>query len=236
MIGDGRFQTQLSNVEKLLSKLGLLEERAISSNKELGAAHFKGLNYRQVYESCLKEYVYDFRLADQSLLLFIKGGRNEHNGFLNFFYYECPVPVMSYVDFVATEFGLSPLDRGFADEIAAWGDDLRGQYEQYVTSMESKNVVTPIRYDYKATDYREGIHPASHVHFGFANEIRIGTRRIMNPISFVLLLIRQRYPKHWEKVLAVKTNHILCRNVRDKIDKVDEAYWKELDQLELALH
>jgi hypothetical protein len=102
--------------------------------------------------------------------------------------------------------------------------------------MESKNVVTPIRYDYKATDYTEGLHPASHVHFGFANEIRIGTRRIMNPISFVLLLIRQRYPDHWKQVLAVKAHQVLCSNVRDTIDEVNEAYWKELDLLEVALH
>jgi hypothetical protein len=235
MIGDGRFQAQLSTAEKILKKVGLLEERAMSPNKGLGAAHFRGLSYRQVYEECLREYVYDFRLTDQSLLLFVKGGRNEHDGFLNFCYYECPVSVMSYTDFVAAEYGLSPFDDGFDDEVAAWGDDFRADYEQYVTSMELKNVVTPIRYDYSASDYHEGVHPASHVHFGFANEIRVGTRRVMNPISFVLLLVRQRYPRQWATVLTIEERRIWCRNVRDDIDKVDQAYWKEQDELELAL-
>jgi len=109
MIGDGRFQAQLSKVEKFLKHLGLLEERAISPNKELGAGHFKGLNYRQVYETCVKEYVYDFRLVDQSLVLFTKGGQKQTQWFLEFYYYECPVSVMPYDEFVATELGYLPL-------------------------------------------------------------------------------------------------------------------------------
>ena len=72
------------------------------------------------------------------------------------------------------------------EELALWGDEFRADYEQYVTSVESKRIVTPIRYDYSAAAYREGVHPASHVHFGFANEIRVGTRRVMNPVAFIL--------------------------------------------------
>ena len=236
LIGDGRFRSQLATVERILKKLSLLEERAISPNKGLGASHFKGLSYREMYEECVKEYVYDFQLMDQSLLLFIKGGRNEHDGFLNFCYYECPVSVMPYSEFVATECGLSPIDEGLASEVAQWGDELRAEYEQYVTSTDSKNVITPIRYDHDASMYREGVHPASHIHFGFANEIRICTQRIMNPISFVLLVIRQCYPRYWEKVLAMEHRQTWCRNVREEIGMVCEAYWGELDLLELVLH
>lgn len=71
MIGDGRFQTQLATAQEILTWLDLFEERQLWPNKTLGAAHFKRLTYRQIYEECIREYAYDFRLADQSLLLFV---------------------------------------------------------------------------------------------------------------------------------------------------------------------
>ena len=108
--------------------------------------------------------------------------------------------------------------------------------EEAVNSMDSKAVVTPLRYDYKATDYKEGIHPASHVHFGFSNDIRVGTRKVMNPVSFVLFVIRQRYPDHWVKYLGIKSSPIICRNVRQNITDVDALYWKQNDSHELVLH
>ncbi len=231
MIGNGRFNAQLSTVEMILNNVAVLEERAVAPNKTLGAAHFRGMTYRQVYEECLKEFVYDFRLVDQSLLLFVKSGRNEHDGTLGFCYYECPVPAMAYRNFVALQLDVSVDDRA----VTAWGDDFRADYEQYVTSLESKRMVTPIRYDYSAAAYREGVHPASHVHFGFANEIRVGTRRIMNPVGFALLILRQCYPKSWGQVLNQRYGQHWCRNVRDNASEVAAAYWNEHDLHELAL-
>jgi hypothetical protein len=196
----------------------------------------KGLTYRQVYEECVKEFAYDFRLRDQSLMMFVKGGNNEHDGSLSYCYYEAPVAVMSYEEFVADQFRLTPLDAEYQEALLTVGDELRPDYEQCVVNMESKRYVTPIRYDYKASDYREGVHPASHVHFGFANEVRVGTRRILNPVSFVLLIVRQRYPRAWETVLKHRRAQYWCRNVREEIAEVNGAYWKALDLREMAFH
>jgi hypothetical protein len=234
MIPRGRFNSQLATVETILKSLAVLEDRTMAPNKGLGAAHFRGMTYRQVYEECVKEFAYDFRLVDQSLLLFIANGRNANDGSLSFSYYECPVEVMTYRDFVAMQLGVSADDA--EDELSDWGDEFRADYEQYVTSVESKRIVTPIRYDYSALAYREGVHPASHVHFGFANEIRVGTRRIMNPVAFVLFVLRQRYPRVWERVFTVRSGRTWCRNVRDNASEVDAAFWNDRDHLELALH
>jgi hypothetical protein len=236
MIPEGRFRAQLETVANILNKVGLLEERALSPNKLFGLTFFKGKSYRQVYEDCLREYAFDFRLIDQALLLFLKDGRNLQNGSLSFSYYECPVQVMPYKEFVGAQFGVSPFDQGFDETVAQFGDDLRAEYEQYVSTTDSKSLVTPVRYDCKATDYKEGRHPASHVHFGFSNEIRVGTRRVMNPISFLLMVIRQCYPDGWRKLLGMQHAEAWCRNVRETIVPVDSAYWNQLDQLELTLH
>ena len=235
MIGTGQFQAQITESEKLLRRLGMLEERNPSPNKRLGAAHFKGMIYREIYFECVKEFAFDFRLCDQSLILFVKDGSNEHDGLLGYSYYECPVNIDSYEEFVGAQFSLTPLDSGFDDLIGEVGDDLSSDYEQYVASADSKTIVTPLRYDYKAADYREGVHPASHIHFGFANEIRIGTRKVMNPLSFTLFIIRQRYPRSWEKVLALDEAHLLCRNVRDSLADTHSDYWKPLDLFEASL-
>src|SRR5690606_11917715 len=108
--------------------------------------------YRQVYEECLREFSYDFRLTDQSLLLFLKNGRALTDGGLSFSYYECPMTVQSYEEFVGSQLGLTPFDDGFDRVVVEWGDDLRSDYEQYVGSTDAKGVVTPIRYDCKAAD------------------------------------------------------------------------------------
>jgi hypothetical protein len=236
VIGDGLFQAQLNTIEQILESMEMLEERQLSPNKSLGASHFRGMTYRQVYEESVREYAYDFRLSDQSLLLFIKGGSNCHDGALSYNYLECPVRVMAYREFVGNMNGVTVMDEDFDEVVDEWGDELRPDYEQYVNSLDSKHVVTPLRYDYKASDYRPGIHPASHVHFGHENEIRVGTHRVMKPLSFLLFVLRQRYPAAWERLRGTKDMPVHVRNVRNDLDVVDAAYWADLDLHEIYLH
>jgi len=58
MIPRGRFNSQLATVETILKSLAVLEDRTMAPNKGLGAAHFRGMTYRQVYEECVKEFAY----------------------------------------------------------------------------------------------------------------------------------------------------------------------------------
>ena len=236
MIGDGLFRTQLNEIETILEQVGILEERQQSPNKGLGAARFRGMSYREVYEESVREFAYDFRLSDQSLLLFIKSGNNQHDGSLNYCYLECPVKVWEYREFVGNEIGLSIMDENFDSEVDSWGDEMRANYEQYVSSMNSKSSVTPLRYDYKATDYRPGVHPASHVHFGHDNDIRVGTKRIMMPLSFAFFVLRQHYPRKWEQVRQINDMVRYVRNVRDNLVTVTTPYWNAQDDQEIFLH
>src|SRR5206468_3231766 len=114
-------------------------------------SHFRKRSYREVYEECVREFVYDFRLIDQSLLLFVKCGQNCHDGSLSYSYYECPVRVLPYRVFLAGQIGVKLDTDEEAEAIDEWGDELRPEYEQYVNSLEAKHIVTPIRYDYQAT-------------------------------------------------------------------------------------
>jgi hypothetical protein len=233
MIGDGQFQSQLEAIEAILKKLDLLSERQPFPEKSLGGAMFRGKPYQEVFAICLREFAYDFRLNDQSLLLFIKEGSDIHSGSLKYSYYEAPVSVISYRDFVLFEAGAG---EDIAEEtLNEWGDELRPEYESYVSSTQLKNAVTPVRYDCQSSDYRTSVHPASHFHFGVGNDIRVGTRRVLTPVAFTLFVLRQRYPAAWEKLLKWRNSDVLCRNIRPALDLVDCKYWIPEDERELYL-
>jgi hypothetical protein len=227
MIGEGLFQTQLSTVEKILACAELFEERQKVPEKNPPAALFRGMQYWQVYEKCIQEFIYDFRLVDQSLLLFVKGSKEEHISNLSFSFYECPHDILPYNDFVEDYINMPSKNVR---------DEYRREYDQYVSNSSLKRSVTPLRYDYMPSAYRRGIHPASHVHFGFSNEIRVATSCIMNPISFTLFVLRQRYPTEWLRLSNNKDVDLWCRNVRNKTQKVDDMYWSDDDKRELWLY
>lgn len=218
-----------------MKKLHLFAERQRFPNKTLGAKDFRGKPYRERYEFAFKEFAYDFRLNDQSLLLFKKAGEDIHNGSLNFSHLEAPTSVMSYELFVGSLEGLSPGEPDYDKALEAWGDALRPDYEVYVQSLDLKSAVTPLRYDCQAADYRAGLHPASHMHFGFESQIRVGTRRVVTPLGFVLFVVRQRYPTEWSQLLRWENCAQLCRNVRVELNEVDERYWCDGDEQELFL-
>jgi len=227
--GEGLFQTQINTVEEIFKRIGLFEERQHHPNKSTQASSFRGKSYREVYEICLRDYIYDFRLADQSLFLFVSGYDNHHILHPAFSYYECPQNIMDYKSFVEDALGMELNPEQLDDEF-------RIDYEDYVVSADFKRVVTPLRYDYDPKCYEAGSHPASHVHFGFSNEIRVATRRIMNPISFALFVVRQIYPFQWKLLRQQANATIWCRNVREHLDEVDDSYWENEDDMEAMLH
>ena len=235
MIGEGPFNTQLREIEAILKKLKLFAERQRFPNTSLGAAVFRGKTYREVYDLAFKELAFNFRLTDQSLLFFKKSGTTIHDGSLSFIYYEAPVAVMSYELFLSSEFGLDPTTVEFEKMLKECGDEWLPDYEQYVRASDLKQAVTPLRYDCKAEDYRAGIHPAAHMHFGVENNIRLGSRRVMGPLGFTLFILRQHYPSSWQEVLDWPNCEVLCRQFRTALDEVDAAYWRANDERELHL-
>jgi hypothetical protein len=233
MLGGGVFGSQLNAVEAVLRRLELLESRNPSPNYSRGASHFRQMSYREVWEEYFKTYNYDFLLVDQSLLTFEMDGQNERDGQLRYAYYECPYTLKSFDEY-CLEFvgGNGPWRDGWIE----LEDLLRDEYAEYIVQCDATGPVTPIRYDYQASDYRPGGHPASHVHFGHKSNIRVATRRVMLPVSFVLLIVRQVYPERWSRLLSWGDSSQLCRNVRDALEPVNNDYWKQDDMNELFLH
>lgn len=113
---------------------------------------------------------------------------------------------------------------------------LREDYEAAMISASLKETVTPIRYDYAPGQYKAGRHPASHVHCGFNNEIRVCTKRIVQPFSFACFIIRQRYPDCWQNLLTQMDCRQLSARIVDGLEAVPNDYFGEPDACEFSLH
>ncbi len=221
---EGIFRTQINTAWDILKRLELDEERVVLPNYPRRAASmFRHLSYLETWKLCFQEQYYDFQLSDSSLLQFTVDSYSPLA--LRYVYYECPYQSLTYADFLEEQ-GTS------RHEV---GDELVPDYEDYLSTCDMKETVTPIRYDYSPEQYMAGIHPASHIHFGHRNSVRVATKNILRPLSFLCLIIRQCYPDAWRQLLTIQEAESWCKNVRENLERVNEQFWNSLDKWEMIL-
>lgn len=218
-MNEGLFKTQVNECWKILRKLELEKERVFHPiYPQKPASIFRNLSYIEIWETCIAHQYYDFQLTDNSLIQFRKN---------SYVYYECPYNSLSYPEF---------LHEHLETTLYEVGDEFKYEYEDYLSGCEKKESVTPIRYDYDPDRYEQGRHPASHIHFGHNNHIRLATTKILKPLSFFLLIIRQCYPELWiTKLLKLPETKIWCKNIREQLDNVNEKFWNPFDEWEMKL-
>jgi hypothetical protein len=220
----GSFEAQLNETARLLTTIGLYAERIyVPGYNQVKAADFRGLSYVDVWKKCYDNRLFDFRLTDDSLIQF----RTTFDPIeISYAYYECPYdPMITLEQFMEQE------QTSQADDPDDY--DLLRQYE--LLTRDIKDTVTPLRYDYAPLLYHEGLHPASHIHFGHKNHIRIATERILKPLSFILFIVRQCYPNQWQTVTQMSSAELLCRNISMNLSMIDGIYRHPLDNWEMIL-
>ncbi len=224
-----QFQTQLRDIIELLKDCKLYRDyNAFVNYSNCTATLFRHKTYREVWEQCIAQKFYDFILFDDALLQF---RADFDEGIFNYVYYEPPFVNYTYADYLVLECGFTN------EDIQEIGDQYREEYESYLRDSELREVVTPSRYDYTPNQYREGRHPASHIHIGFGNEIRLGARKILKPLSFMLFVLRQYYPDKWSEYIRGGVDRaVIFRNIRENLEDVDPIYFKHFDQYEMALY
>ncbi len=216
------FYTQLNEVEAILKRLDLLKLRLKPTYMNYGLATIKNKSYREVWELCNTENKYDFKLSDESLLQYCLESASPLK--FTYSYYECPFkPIISLEEYLQQE------ELQQKEEY----DQYRAIREYDFLMPELKGSVTPLRYDYDTSMYLAGSHPASHIHFGYDCDIRVATKNILRPISFMLFMIRQYYPDKWTELISEEGFSIISRNVRESLDAVDLAYFNKIDLSEM---
>lgn len=227
-MNEGLFNAQINEIERVLKRLDILLERNYFPNyQQCGVSRFRNKSYKEIWEICYVERCYHFIIQDYSLLQF---RADFHKPVFNYCYYESPHSIMTYSDYLIIELGVSE------EEFEDIGDLFKNEYEIAIATSELKEVVTPVRYDYDPSLYVVARHPASHMHIGHNSNIRIGTRKLLRPLSFLEFVLRQYYPEKWIEFLNLDNDFALCRNVRENLSEIDSKFMNPLDTWEMILH
>lgn len=218
----GAFKTHINSCWQILKQLEMDAEFIPNpSYPDSPRAYFKGMSYQNIWKACLQNRYYHFQLFDNSLIYY---GYQSPESF-SISYYEFPYAAESYFEFI-NSFGL------VYSEV---GEELKEEYDDYLTTCDSKQSISSIRYDVSYDQYVEARHPVSHLHIGHETNIRIRTERIMGPLSFLYFLLRQHYPDKWMAFIDGKKAQTISNIVRDSLEVVSVKYVSELDNCEIVL-
>lgn len=91
-----------------------------------------------------------------------------------------------------------------------------------------------VRYDYQPSNYKKFCHPCAHFHFGTGNQIRLGIKKIMNPISFILFILRQCYPEQWLYFIEKNNDEKIFRNIRNNLIDIPSETFNDEKELVLS--
>jgi hypothetical protein len=178
-----------------------------------------------------QEYPAQWRLAYSSRWFHIKFPdlglvTFQHGRAPSYQYLECPLVIPTYDEYVSSVGGTAK---------ERYSIQLQSEYESVLDTAELRRSQNPMRYDYDEGSYRAGVHPAAHLHIGIDNDIRIGLDREMNPLAFLLFVIRQRYPSNWEHLLKSSMEKNLAKYIRDSLPGIAPKYQQPFDKHELCL-
>lgn len=219
----GQFENQVLRAKGMLKAARLFLQHNESPIYPSGmAAIARSMPYIELWHKMVNERMYDLRLIDSSIIQFRY--ELEAPATWSYSYLPCPLEAENYDDFVArneeADWGL----RSRADRIAA--------YDEYLSTCAGRMFTTPIRYDSKPPHYRPARHPASHLHFGIDNEIRVATFRYWRPLTFVFFVIRHQFPAIWEEFVKTPAVQGSRSQFRHVLTPVEPIYRSEICLLE----
>ena len=224
-LSPGQLATQVDFAWELLRKIDLAGDRAFNPDySQVNVSAIRKMTYLEQWRFYIQNNIFDFQLSDESIIQF-RVSRDSKAGFYSLCYYECPYRAISYAEFLRR--------RGFI--FSEVGESLLVEYDLASMSNPLKESVTPSRYDYAPDQYKEGSHPASHIHLGHLSEVRLGTRRILKPLSFFCFVLRQYYPAHWRKLLRVPLPGLCAKHIRAELEEVPKKFLNKLDEHETFL-
>lgn len=217
---------------RVFKKLDLLKKENQTRRFELNFSKFSPEfvkvfqkdDYTLIYKTAMEKHDYDFILKDDSFFQFTyKDGDVE---ILRFCYYENPYKYLSYVDFLQTE-----LDTSYEE----CGDDLLKDYQQYVSEAKIKDGVFPFRYDFDGElgNYKELLHPGSHIHIGHNNDIRLPTKQLLTPFGFSIFVLRNKYPYEYDQALKDSTIKSLILKEKSSFCEYNQELFSTLDETQL---
>jgi hypothetical protein len=226
----GKYGAKINTAIELLRKCKLFLKENRNPKTPSGIASLvKQKGYQEIWKLLIEGSSFRILLIDYSFFTFeIDPNGYSSNNLISMSYYGCPFKFIDLESYIVQEFG---------EEYIALMDEpwiMEGYQQTLCDSVSLESPVT-FRYDYAPTDYDSGRHPASHLHIGHNNEIRVGCERILNPVSFIAFVIRQQYPEIWKSVVLPSHLHLCKKSIRDAIPSVPIEFKSENDRFEMHL-
>lgn len=219
------FLINLKKCEKLLEEYKLLKKTNIRNVKmntyKKYSAEFRTSSQRDSYAKMFiigsERDDYDYILHDGSYFQFSFDENNVEFVIRMAFY--PTINKISYEEFLQDFLELS---------IEECGSIFMDDYQQYLDEQEI-NVVTPVRYDYNSQIYKKVIHSASHIHFGYEENIRVPMNKVLFPTAFVKLILQYFYYDDWKKAIENESEEN-CFIGKSEKDDIISKYWEKEDQ------
>ena len=220
----GRFAASRARAIKLLDRLDLVTDVIASPDySAIIGSKIRNSSYTDLWQGFLRDGLYDVRLVDESFLQFVEAPLE------SFSFFDSPVEAISFESFGTEQIGASwdpRLDLDLAEL-------MREEYEEYLGTLEFKRPATPVRYDYSPNQYRCACHPAAHLHFGFSSEVRLATRRRWSPESFAMFVVRQYFPKCWDRFVRASITTRVSAALRHNLEEIGNEFWGEQHEAEV---
>lgn len=210
----GAEMTQLNKLAKYLKDLGMLNDHCLHPNAGFSLGAVRGIPYVDVWKAHSLHYWYNLRLDDNSLLFFYREGNT-----VNFSFIGCPYDCVGFNEYK---------DARIREGVNRC--DINEMYEDYLATTNLREIPYYFRYDYDDTTYREGEHPAAHLHMGFVEGVRIGVRYRLDIMSFMAFILRQTYLPQWVHVLNNPTMYQELYQYKAGIECIASQYYQLKDR------
>lgn len=230
MMNKNSFEIRIeTEAERFLKEMNLLKDNRYKLNKSISKENFeigRTNNYKEIFDTLSRTSSYDFLLHDDSIFQFQKDKDDYRYQFMQSYRTK-----ISFEE-VLLRLQLEP-------------DKITEEEFLYFTSLyeegsddclfDNRNNPLYIRYDVSKMQYKEGIHPYSHLHIGLGNEVRIPLSIILTPEMFVLFVIKMSYPQVWEKNSSNGKIKEMMNSFKAKCEQVDKNFWSNVDMQDLYL-
>lgn len=133
--------------------------------------------------------------------------------------------LLQYIYYTDSDFSFCYISSPFSEETEL--------DNRFTGSYPLKENFLIICYDYQPSNYKEFCHPCAHFHFNSGNQIRLGIKKILNPISFILFILRQCYPEQWLYFIEKNNDEKIYKNIRNGLNDIPNEIFN--DEKEIVL-